>query len=154
MPAGASATINPRCNEMTNFIFQKIDLPGGPGTNGFVYISVDGVDSSGLAVGNFGDIDGDSHGFTVVQDGPFTQYDPPTSSNQTDILGITSSGEIYGDFTDWSNVQHGFVASGGVTTTIDVPFATATDISGITASGELFGSYVYGGQIVEGFIDN
>ena len=139
---------------MANFIFQKVDIPGGSGANGFVYISVVGVDAAGLAVGNVGDTDGDSHGFTVAPDQPWTQYDPPTSSNQTDILGITSSGEIYGDFTDWSNVQHGFVVSGGVTTTIDVPFSSATNIAGITASGELFGSYVYGGQIVEGFIDN
>src|ERR1700733_13482496 len=139
---------------MANFIFQKIDIPGGPGINGFVYISVNGVDSSGLAVGNVGDTDGDSHGFTVAPDQPWTQYDPPTSSNQTDIIGITSSGEIYGDFTDWSNVQHGFVVSGGVTTTIDVPFATATYIAGATASGELFGSYGYGGESVQGFIHN
>jgi hypothetical protein len=67
---------------------------------------------------------------------------PPNSSNNTEVVGITDSGEIYGDYTDWTNVQHGFVASVGVTTTIDVPFATTTDISGATASGELFGSYV------------
>src|SRR5580658_9397931 len=111
---------------MPNFIFKKIDIPGGPGTNGFVYISVDGVNSSGLAVGNFGDTDGDWHGFTVVQNGSFTQYDPPNSSNNTDVVGVTYSGELYGDYTDWSNVQHGFIASGGVTTTIDVPLASAT----------------------------
>jgi hypothetical protein len=112
---------------MPNYLFEKVDIPGGSGANGFVYISVVGVDAAGLAVGNVGDTDGDSHGFTVAPDQPWTQYDPATSSNQTDILGITSSGEIYGDFTDWSNVQHGFVASGGVTTTIDVPFASATN---------------------------
>ena len=139
---------------MPNYLFEKVDIPGGSGANGFVYISVVGVDAAGLAVGNVGDTDGDWHGFTVAPDQPWTQYDPPNSSNNTEVVGITDSGEIYGDYTDWSNVQHGFVVSGGVTTTIDVPFATATYIAGATASGELFGSYVYGGELVEGFIDN
>ena len=139
---------------MPNYLFEKVDIPGGSGANGFVYISVVGVDAAGLAVGNVGDTDGDWHGFTVAPDQPWTQYDPPNSSNNTEVVGITDSGEIYGDYTDWSNVQHGFVVNSGVTTTIDVPFATATYIAGATASGELFGSYVYGGELVEGFIDN
>ena len=140
--------------DMANFLFHKIDIPGGPGTNGFVYISVDGVDSMGLAVGNYGDTLGDWHGFTAVENGPFATYDPPSSSNNTDVLGITGTGEIYGDYTDWTNRQHGFVVNNGVTTTIDYPFATATNISGATASGELFGSYVDDLNVVNGFIDN
>ncbi len=139
---------------MTNYTFYKVEIPGGYGSNGFVYISIDGVDASGLAVGNYGDTDGDWHGFTVVQNGPVTTYDPPTSSNNTAVVGVTPSGELYGDFTDWSNRQHGFIESGGVTTTIDFPFATATTISGITATGELFGSYVDELNVVHGFLDD
>src|SRR5262249_1519557 len=96
-------------SNMPSFTFKKIDIPAGPGTNGFVYISVDGIDAAGLAVGNFGDATGDWHGFTVSPSAPFTQTDPPLSSNNTEIVGITHSGEIYGDYTDWSNKQHGFV---------------------------------------------
>ncbi|UGY12425.1 hypothetical protein HAP48_0027780 [Bradyrhizobium septentrionale] len=139
---------------MTNYNFYKIDIPGGYGSNGFVYISIDGVDASGLAVGNVGDMDGDWHGITAAHNGSVTLYDPPASSNQTDVVGVTSSGELYGDFTDWSNIQHGFIESGGVTTTIDFPFAATTVISGITATGELFGSYVGTFTGVHGFLDD
>ena len=83
-----------------------------------------------------------------------TTYDPPTSSNNTAVVGVTPSGELYGAFTDWSNRQHGFIESGGVTTTIDYPFATATSISGMTATGELFGSYVDAFNVVHGFLDD
>src|SRR5262245_2669247 len=123
---------------MPNFIFSKLDIPGGWGANGFTYISVTGVDNTGLAVGNIGDSDGDWHGFTAVQNGPMTIYDPPTSSNNTDVAGITPNGVVYGDYTDWTNVQHGFIESGGVTTTIDYPFSTATTILGASATGELY----------------
>lgn len=137
-----------------SFLFKKIDIPGGSGANGFVYISVDGVDSAGLAVGNFGDTSGDWHGFTAVPNGPFATYDPPLSSNSTDIVGITNTGEVYGDYTDWTNKQHGFVENNGVTTTIDYPLAASTTISGATAAGVLFGSYADDFNVVHGFIDN
>ena len=38
---------------MTNFTFKKIDAPGPAGT--YAYISMDGVDLAGEAVGNYGD---------------------------------------------------------------------------------------------------
>src|SRR5215472_2226313 len=104
---------------MPSFIFKKVGIPGGPGSGGFVYISVDGVDAAGLATGNYGDTAGDWHGFAAAQNGPFESYDPPTSSNNTEVVGITPTGEIFGNYTDWSNKQHGFVDIGGVTTTIE-----------------------------------
>ena len=135
---------------MANFLFKKINIPAGGGPN----ISIDGVDASGEAVGNYGDgSTGIFHGIIAVKNGPTNTYDPPNSSN-TDIVGITDAGEIFGDYTDWANRQHGFVDIGGVTTTIDFPFANATTISGATQTGELFGSYVDFLNTVHGFIDN
>src|SRR5580704_13420021 len=91
---------------MTDFNFKKIDAPGPAGT--FAYISVDGVDAAGLAVGNFGNVDGDGdgtfHGFAAQAGGSYTIDDPPGSSN-TDIVGITPGGEIFGDYVDFANKQ-------------------------------------------------
>jgi hypothetical protein len=134
---------------MANFLFEKIDIPGGNGVN----ISINGVDAAGVAVGNYGNVDNDGvfHGLIAPKGGTTTTFDPAASSN-TDIVGVTDGGEIFGDYTDWSNKQHGFVVDNGVTTTIDFPSATATTLSGENAAGELFGSFV-SFQTVSGFTD-
>ena len=52
---------------MSNFSFKTIDVPAAAGT--YEYISVDGVDPAGEAVGNYGNTDGDGdstfHGLTA-----------------------------------------------------------------------------------------
>ena len=45
---------------MSNFSFTTIDVPAAAGT--YVYISVNGVDSRGEAVGNYGNVDGEGDG--------------------------------------------------------------------------------------------
>jgi hypothetical protein len=53
--------------KMANFVFLKINIPGGNGVD----ISVDGVDAAGVAVGNYGNIgnDGIFHGFIAPKGG-------------------------------------------------------------------------------------
>ena len=87
----------------------------------YQYIGVSGVDAAGEAVGYYGNVDGDGdgtyHGFiATAADG--SPYDPPDSSN-TNGMFITATGEIYGDYVDYSNRQHGFTDSGGDFTTVD-----------------------------------
>ena len=139
---------------MTNFSFTKIDVPA-PVTP-YVYISADGVDAAGDAVGNYGNVDGEGdgtfHGFTA-EGGTGTTFDPPGSSN-TDIAGITSTGEIFGDYVDFANKQHGFVVNNGVVTTIDVFLANSTTVFGVTGSGLIYGSYADFANEVHGFLDN
>ena len=55
--------------------------------------------------------------------------------------GVNDSGEIVGFYEDSSGVVHGYLESGGVFTTIDVPFsgATATGPEAINNSGEIVG---------------
>ena len=69
---------------MTNFSFTKIDIPA-PVTP-YVYISADGVDAAGDAVGNYGNVDGEGdgtfHGFTA-EGGTGTTFDPPVRATPT-----------------------------------------------------------------------
>jgi hypothetical protein len=134
---------------MSGYDFGKINLPGPAGT--YVYISVNGVDAAGLAVGNYGDSDDDFHGFTADSGTPVI-FDPPDSSN-TDLGGITASGEIFGNYTSFQNQQVGFVYNNGTFTTVVAPLAQETTVYGITG-GEIFGGYVdvFGGS--HGFLDN
>jgi FG-GAP-like repeat len=137
---------------MTTFTsFTAINVPGIPVTD--IYTSADGIDAAGDVVGNYGDaIDEIFHGF-VDSVGVATTFDPPNSSN-TDVLGITYSGEIFGDFTDEENRQHGFIYSNGNFQDIDVFLASATNIYGVTDGGVIYGSYVTGGDEIFGFVEN
>src|SRR5665213_1074362 len=139
---------------MTNFSFTKIDVPAAAGT--YQYISVDGDDAAGEAVGNYGSVDGDGdgtfHGLTATGSNGITS-DPPGSSN-TDIVGITSSGEIFGDYVDWENRQHGFVETNGVVTPVDIFLANSTVVDGVTNAGVIYGTFADGANGVHGFIDN
>jgi len=140
---------------MSNFTFKKIDAPGPTGT--YAYISVNGVDAAGEAVGNYGNVDGDGdgtfHGFTAQAGGSFATYDPPNSTN-TDVVGITSAGEIFGDYVDNLNRQYGFVDNNGVFTQINVFLANSTTVSGVNDAGVIYGSFADFANSVHGFIDN
>jgi hypothetical protein len=133
---------------MSAYNFGKINLPGPTGT--YVYISVSGADAAGLAIGNYGDSDGDFHGFTANSGIPVI-FDPTDSSN-TDLGGITASGEIFGNYTNFTNQKVAFVYNNGVFTTIDAPLAQETTVFGVT-NGEIFGGYVDLFGDSHGFLD-
>jgi hypothetical protein len=140
---------------MANFSFKTIDVPAAAGTYG--YISVDGVDAAGEAVGNYGNVDGlgdgTFHGLTATANGNGINYDPSGSSN-TDIVGITSGGEIFGNYVDNANKQHGFVDNSGVVTQINEVLANNTTLSGVNDQGVIYGSFADFANSVHGFIDN
>ena len=59
-----------------------------------------------------------------------------------------------GHYTDTTGHQHGFVSTGGVITTLDVPFPGATDtlLYGISNPGQIVGSYI-DSTGTHGFVD-
>jgi hypothetical protein len=141
---------------MTIYNFQSIDVPAAAGT--YTDISVNGVDAAGEAVGNYGYVDGDGdqhfHGLTAsAGSGSGVTFDPPGSSN-TDVIGITAGGKIFGDYTDFKNQQHGFVDNNGVVTVIDAFLASSTTLYGIADNGELFGGYTDHSNGLHGFVEN
>ncbi len=140
---------------MTTFSFKSIDV-SAPVSND-TYVSVSGVDAAGEAVGSYGFTDGDGdsyfHGFTATGS-VGTTFDPPGSSN-TNGIGITANGEIYGDYVDQFNRQNGFVDINGVFQQIDVFLASSTIVDGVTNAGTIFGTFVDEfGSGIHGFIDN
>ena len=138
---------------MSNFSFTKIDVPAAAGT--YAYISADGVDAAGEAVGNYGNVDGEGDGTFdgfVTEGSSGITYNPPGSTN-TDVVGITSSGEIFGDYVDNVLHQHGFVDNAGVVTKVDVLLANSTTVDGVNDSGVIYGEFADSSNHVHGFVD-
>ena len=139
----------------TTYTFTPINISQPIGSD--VYVAADGIDTAGEVVGSYGYTDGDDdsyfHGFTATGS-VGTTFDPPGSSN-TNGIGITASGEIFGSYVDWENRQHGFVYSNGAFQQIDVLLASSTIVDGVTNAGTIFGTYVDEfGFGINGFIDN
>ena len=139
---------------MSNFSFTKIDVPAAAGT--YTYISVDGVDAAGEAVGNYGNVDGEGDGTfqgLIANPSVGVTFDPLGSTN-TDVVGITSSGEIFGNYVDNVLKQYGFVDINGVATQISIPLANSTTVNGVNAAGLIYGEYVDFASKIHGFVDN
>jgi hypothetical protein len=141
---------------MAYFKFLTIDVPTAAGT--YAYISVDGVDAAGEAVGNYGNVDGEGDGtfHGLIADpgsGSGSNFDPAGSTN-TDVVGITSAGEIFGDYVDNVLKQHGFVDNNGTITPVDVFLANSTTVNGVNDAGVIYGEYADNTNVVHGFIDN
>jgi hypothetical protein len=136
--------------------FISIDVPSAAGT--YTYISVGGVDNAGTVVGTYGSSDGEGdstfYGFAAAPgSGDGVPFNWSTASN-TEMVGITPDGELFGDYTDLANHQHGFIDKNGVTSNFDILLSTSTTISGVTDSGLVYGSFVDFTNSSEGFVDN
>ncbi|WP_441234664.1 FG-GAP-like repeat-containing protein [Bradyrhizobium sp. 930_D9_N1_4] len=138
---------------MPAFSFRSIDVPAAAGT--YTYIGVSVVDAAGDIVGYYGTSDGDGdstfHGFTANRSGSAVTFDPPGSSN-TNGMYITPGGEIYGDYVDYANRQHGFIDAAGNVTNFDFIPNQYTILAGLDDAGNMFGDFS-GGFSVEGFVD-
>ena len=139
---------------MSNFI--SIDVPSAAGT--YTYISVGGVDNAGKVVGTYGSADGfgDStfYGFFAA---PGSDNGVPfnwSTASNTETVGITPGGVMFGDYTDLANRQHGFIVKNGVTSNYDIFLSSSTTIDGATDSGVIYGSFVDFLNSSEGFVDN
>ncbi len=136
----------------TLYGYTSYDIPAPVGVN--TYISVTGVDAAGEAVGYYGfvDGDGDSTDYAFVGTGGVaTRYAIPGASNLIGI-GVTSSGEIWGSYTDNYNRDQGFVVINGVVDEFAAPLATATYVTGVTDGGVIYGYFNNGSNLLEGFV--
>ena len=143
---------------MTTFTsFTAVDMPADAPAS-YVYNALGGVDTAGLAVGTYSDMYQDSLGYTAIN-GLTKEFNPPGSSN-TEAVGITDNGEIFGTYIDYYNRQHGFIYANGTFTTIDDYLATdGTLIDGVNDAGVIWGTYVtdligFDPETVESYIDN
>src|SRR5262249_53253906 len=87
----------------------------------------------------------------------FQTIDDPLGVSGNFALGINARGQIVGQYSDASNVSHGFLLSGGQYTTIDDPSAgtgagQGTDAGGINASGRIVGTYTDANNVNHGFL--
>jgi probable HAF family extracellular repeat protein len=115
-----------------------------------------GINDSGQIVGEY--FSNIFRGF-LLAGGTFTALNDPaagTSSGQGTLAqGINNTGQVVGYYVDATNNTHGFIDSGGVYTSLDVPFAPGgTFAQGINSSGLVVGYYVDVNVHRHGFVYN
>jgi hypothetical protein len=126
--------------ELKKNAFSSIAFPGAVQTAAY------GINKKGEIVGMFVDSSGGLHGFTLV-DKTYTQLDCPGVTGFTVALTINNHGEIVGVCG-----SSGFLLSGGVYTTINVPGAPVTWAEGINTAGVIVGYYVGSSDNYDGFM--
>jgi len=127
----------------TNGTYTTFLVPGSSTT------TAHGINTTGQIVGYFNDAG--AHGF-LESGGVFTTFVVPGENfGNTAARGINDPGQIVGTFNDltlaplpWpvGNTPRGFLFSGGVFTTIDVPGASESFAYGINAAGQIVGTFV------------
>jgi uncharacterized membrane protein len=75
----------------------------------------------------------------------FATIDVPRAVT-TVCLGINSSGEITGYYTDQKGVIHGFYGENGIFHSVHIPYSYSTYVYGISEDGVLTGTSGYGGR--------
>lgn len=114
--------------------FTTIDVPGAGFSN------VNGINSAGDLVGNYGTIDNglDSHGYVYSQ-GSFTFIDYP-GAETTNAHAINDSGLVVGSASFSSNrIIHGFKYNGQTFKTFDAPGQPQTILWGVNNAGTIVG---------------
>ena len=126
------------------YTFATIDLPGVPNSG------VIGLNNRAKVVGQYTDLDGNSHAY--VSDGTsFTTIDPPGSTYAL-AASINDSGDIVGQYLDSANVSHGFLLTAGNFVVLDFPGAIETAAFGINNLGQIVGNYVTADAFGHGFL--
>lgn len=134
----------------TTYAFTLINFPGASSTTP-QGMNPSASASQQIVVGAYYPASGDNeNGFLlgvaansegVIRE-TFKTSDIPGSTLQI-ACGVNDSGQIVGSYLDASSVWHGYELSGGVYTTIDVPFAgaTFTNAYGINNAGAIVGAW-------------
>jgi hypothetical protein len=115
------------------------------------------MNNAGAIVGYYQPSAGGDWQSYVLQSGAFTPVGVTTSSYNL-ASGISNNGKIAGVYQDTTGNFHGYVGSGGLTTTIDVPasWGSQTEAVAINDSGVAVGIYntAANPSLNEGFIDD
>src|SRR6266436_4101388 len=121
-----------------NFTFQNVINPGDPAFDQLL-----GINNAGTIAGYFGD--GTlvpNNGFTTAP--PYTTFTPENfpGAVQTQVVGISNTGETVGFFIDITGVNHGFTNIRGTFKSVSNPnTTTVTQLLGVNAKGEAAGFY-------------
>jgi len=78
----------------------------------------------------------------------------PLGANETDALGINDKGQIVGTYVDSNGVEHGFLYSNGIYTTLNDPLAGSkgTVAFGINDKGQIVGYYFDSNGVEHSFL--
>ena len=128
--------------------FTTFDV-GGPFSTGIA-----GINNAGDFAGSFGSDAQTNQAFLNVG-GVLTEFNGPAGNTNTQAVGINSSHEVVGTYTDSAGTQHGFSrdpASGAITT-IDPPGSVLTSANGINDAGVIVGFYYDSNSYTHGFFD-
>jgi probable HAF family extracellular repeat protein len=130
--------------------FITIDVPGACGT------VVEGINSRGDMIGNYGDCVSHFHNF-VLTNGVFTNIDPPGCFGDSGWLatemGINDNGDVVGTCFDSNFGMHGYLLSKGVHTILDAPGGVgATVAAGINNNGDIVGWFFDSSGNAHGFL--
>jgi hypothetical protein len=131
---------------LKNGSYHKVTFPTGNNASPAVNQLL-GINNGGVAVGDFIDSLGDTHGYRYnINTHKFTRLNVRGSVNVT-ATGINAGGTIVGYFTNASGKIVGFVrrASGQVVT-LSRPSAGETQAFGISKGGVVVGAYTIGGN--------
>ena len=113
----------------------------------------DGDSITPTAINAGGEVVGDDglNGFFAVG-GALTVLSAPGATG-TLVSAVNDAGEIVGNYTDASGVQHGFTDIGGVFATIDPAGSTSTEVAGVNNGGEIAGTYIDSSGVTDGFTE-
>ena len=131
--------------------YTTLDVPGSIETNAWK------SNDRGEIAGGFGTAGGVPQLF-VLENGEFNTFPIPTGlALSEDNGGINARGDIVGRYCDASPCRigpfgHGFVISGGVLTTIDIPGAAGNGTFGINNRREVVGGYFDAGGVLHGYV--
>ncbi len=123
------------------------------------------INPEGMIAGIYLDASNVYHGYLRAPDGAITTFDAPGAGTgafqgtyTADSDGLSPQGAIVGNYTDASNVSHGYVrAPEGEITTFDAPDAgtgsgQGTYPNGINSAGTITGDYVDANNVAHGFV--
>ncbi|HBK08130.1 MAG TPA: hypothetical protein DDZ81_20130 [Acetobacteraceae bacterium] len=112
---------------MNTYNIQTVDFTGD------TFTELLGINNEGTIVGLHGTA---NQGFSLTLPATFPPENPPGAA-MTDVVGINNQGVSTGFFVDANGTTHGFVHSGGLYTTVDLPGATAPGqpIASLTLAG-------------------
>ena len=115
-------------------LYLAVNRPGASAT------ALNGINKAGQIVGQ------SSIGSFLYSGGSYSSISDPLAGSQgTFAEGINDQGQIVGYYYDSSNVEHGFIDSGGTYTTVDRPGASGTALYGINNAGVIVGQSSIGG---------
>ena len=120
------------------FVFEDISYPGD------TFTQLLGINDADVIAGYHGFAL--NQGFTLTLPSSFTSENFPTGVGGTQVTGINNSGNTSGFYIDSGGVNHGFLDTNGVFSTVDFPGTTFDQVLGLNNTGQAAGFFMNGAQ--------